>query len=78
MLGAPALEREVPGDPEQERAQRAAAGIELVWMAQQRHEDVLSDVFRSRRARHPPGKPVDGILVLDEGGLEVSVGHVAL
>ena len=29
------------------------------------------------RAGHAPGELVDGVLVLVEGGLELSVGHVA-
>ena len=72
------LEREVPGDPQQEGAQRPAGRIEPVRISQKPYERVLGDVLRrGRRARHAPGEPVDGILVLVEGGLELSVGHVA-
>ena len=30
-----------------------------------------------RGAAHAPAEPVDGVLVLVEGGLELGVGHVA-
>ena len=78
MFCPPVLEREVPGDPQQEGAQRPARRIEPVRISQKPHEHVLGDVLRrGRRAGHAPGEPVDGILVLVEDGLELSVGHVA-
>jgi hypothetical protein len=78
MFCAPVLQREVSSDPEEERAECPAGRIESAGISKKANERVLSDVFRSsRRARHAPGKPVDGILVLVESRLEFSVGHVA-
>jgi hypothetical protein len=78
MFCPPVLEREVPGDAEQEGPQRPARRIESLRVSQQSHEYVLGDVLRrGRRARHAPGEPVDGILVLVEDGLKLGVGHVA-
>jgi hypothetical protein len=61
----PVLEREVPGDPHQEGAQPPAGRIEPVWISEKPDEQLLGDVLRrGRRA-------------VVEGGLELSVGHVA-
>ena len=76
MFRSPVLEREVPGDPKQEGAQRPASRVEPVGISEKPHEHVLGDVLRGRRAGHTPCEPIDGVLVLVEGGLELSVGHV--
>jgi len=75
---SPAFQRQVPGNPQQEGAQRPAVRIEPVRMPQQADERILGNVLRrGRRTGHAPGKPVDGVLVLGEGGLELGVRHVA-
>jgi len=77
MFGSPLLEREVPGNPKEEGAQRPASRIEPIRMSQQADEHVLRDVLGRGWARHAPDEPVDDVLVVLEGGLKLSVVHVA-
>ena len=49
MFFPPVLEREVPGDPQQEGAQRPAERIEPVRISQKPDERVLGDVLRRGR-----------------------------